>query len=363
MTTKASAAAPCKSCGGVLNFDPSAGRLRCHGCQSLQDEQPAVGHAAVQTEADFEAALRRGAGQEPDLPTLVLDCPGCGASLRFEPHVVAHCCAYCQTPLTDVEVQRRRLIQPQALLPFALDDSAARTAFRQWVSSRWFAPNALQELVKAPQAGRGHYLACWTFDAHSRTDYQGQRGDNRTEEKTVRDAQGREHTERRTVTDWTFVSGQVRLQFDDELILASSRLPATQHAVLDGMDLSDLRPPQPELWAGFTVQAYDINLTEGFARARERFEQRIHEAVCTDIGGDQQRVSQIDTEYSALRYRHVLLPVWIYSYRWRGRAMQVVVNGRNGRVLGERPWSVWKIGFAVVAVLALGATLWLGSQT
>jgi hypothetical protein len=34
-----------------------------------------------------------------------------------------------------------------------------------------------------------------------------------------------------------------------------------------------------------------------------------------------------------------------------------VVNGRTGRVQGERPWSAWKIGFAVVLGLIVAGAI------
>ncbi|MCE8472488.1 primosomal protein N' (replication factor Y) - superfamily II helicase, partial [Rhodovulum sulfidophilum] len=72
-----------------------------------------------------------------------------------------------------------------------------------------------------------------------------------------------------------------------------------------------------------------------------------------DIGGDRQRVDWLETRISTLTFKHVLLPVWLAAYRYRGKTYRFVVNGRNGRVQGERPWSAWKIAFAVGLVLAV----------
>ena len=54
-----------------------------------------------------------------------------------------------------------------------------------------------------------------------------------------------------------------------------------------------------------------------------------------------------------IRFKHLLMPVWIGAYRFRGRPYQVVVNGQTGEVEGDRPWSAWKIGLAVLAGLLL----------
>ena len=88
--------------------------------------------------------------------------------------------------------------------------------------------------------------------------------------------------------------------------------------------------------------------------------QRIAEAVREQIGGDEQRVHALQTAFDAIRFKHLLLPVWIYSYRWKGRLRQVVVNGHNGRVAGERPWSAWKIAGLVLGLAALAGLVALG---
>ena len=70
-----------------------------------------------------------------------------------------------------------------------------------------------------------------------------------------------------------------------------------------------------------------------------------------DIGGDRQRVNGIETQVSDVTFKHILLPVWMAAYKFRGKTYRFVVNGRTGRVQGERPWSAWKIALAVIAGL------------
>jgi hypothetical protein len=48
----------------------------------------------------------------------------------------------------------------------------------------------------------------------------------------------------------------------------------------------------------------------------------------------------------------MLLPVWIACYLHAGRTYQVLVNGRTGEVIGERPYSAAKIAAAVAAAIA-----------
>jgi hypothetical protein len=89
----------------------------------------------------------------------------------------------------------------------------------------------------------------------------------------------------------------------------------------------------------------------------------IERDVKFDIGGDRQRVSDIDTSLGNLTFKHVLLPVWLAAYKYRGKTYRFVVNGRTGRVQGERPYSAIKITIAVIlGLLAAGVIGYFAAQ-
>jgi hypothetical protein len=76
-----------------------------------------------------------------------------------------------------------------------------------------------------------------------------------------------------------------------------------------------------------------------------------------DIGGDEQRVDSVDTEYRDVMFKLMLLPVWIACYLHAGKTYNILVNGRTGEVAGERPYSVAKIVAAVLAALIVIAAI------
>ena len=83
----------------------------------------------------------------------------------------------------------------------------------------------------------------------------------------------------------------------------------------------------------------------------------IEQDVRQDIGGDEQRISSVDTDWRGDTFKHILLPIWTAAYKYSGKSYQFVVNGQTGEVQGERPYSWWKIGSVVllVAAVVLGA--------
>jgi hypothetical protein len=114
-----------------------------------------------------------------------------------------------------------------------------------------------------------------------------------------------------------------------------------------------LTPYRDEFLSGFRAESYQIKLDEGFEIAREVMDGHIRASVCRDIGGDHQRIDSLSTQYDNITFKHILLPVWISAYRYNQKTYRFLVNGRSGKVRGERPWSVAKILLAVAGGAAL----------
>jgi len=221
-----------------------------------------------------------------------------------------------------------------------------------WLGSLWFAPNGLNEYARKGRKMNGIYVPYWTFDANTKSRYQGARGTHYYETRTVtRDGKRRQVRVRKT--RWRNVSGRVSRFFDDILVLASKSLPKKYTDGLEPWDLSALEPYKPEYLAGFRAEGYQVELAVGYTEARAYMDRMIRRDVKYDIGGDDQRVRNVDTDISDVTFKHILLPVWLAAYQYRGQTYRFVVNGRTGRVQGERPYSAWKIGFAVLIGLIL----------
>ena len=122
-------------------------------------------------------------------------------------------------------------------------------------------------------------------------------------------------------------------------------------------DLTALSPYTPEILAGFRAEGYTVTLEEGLGEARAIMDRRIERDVRFDIGGDRQRISDIQTQVKDVTFKHILLPVWMAVYKYRGKTYRFVVNGQSGRVQGERPWSAIKIAIAVIIGLIVAGVV------
>ena len=318
--------------------------------------------AEAHEELDYRTAIQLQKGNEAVITAQIVECPQCGAQTRFDPNVVASVCAFCATPMVSATAHAGRQIQPRAIVPFKLETSSAQDFFRKWIAGRWFAPNALRKMVNQVEGVRGVYVPCWTFDAETSSDYDGQRGMHRQVSETVSDGKGGTMVQTRIVTDWYSTSGHVDVAFDDTLVLASSSIPDHLASVLQNWDITNLVPFTDDYVAGFTVEAYQLALEPAFGKAQQIFRPEIERAAEQDIGGDEQRVTNVETQYGNISFKHILLPVWICSYKFANKSWRVVVNGQTGAVKGDRPWSPWKIGFAVLAALIVLLIFWSANQ-
>ncbi len=342
---------PCKDCGANLVFEPGSSCLKCPYCGA--ENQIALDPAAAVVEHDFLAALHATAGAALTVDVLAIKCTSCGAESSFKDDVVASKCTFCGFPIVATG-QSRKLIKPQSLLPFAITREQAGQSFRLWVASLWFAPNDLK--TQAERSGiDGAYIPAWTYDSDTFSQYTGARGDNYWETETYyeTDSQGRSQARTRQVmkTRWTFVSGNVFNRFDDVLVLASHSLPPKLGRKLQPWDLPNLTPYQDEFISGFVCESYQVGLEDGFGEARQIMDSFIRTAIMHQIGGDQQRIDWVNTNYNNITFKHILLPLWISAYLYRERSFRFLVNARTGQVQGERPYSAIKITILVVSIV------------
>ncbi|QYX56296.1 TFIIB-type zinc finger domain-containing protein [Roseovarius sp. SCSIO 43702] len=343
---------PCDNCGADFRFDPEADRLVCDHCGNTGEIETPTPTRAIR-ELDFRAALEEQLPAQEIEETRVLKCPNCGAEVEFDADTHASECPFCATPVvTDTGTYRH--IKPRGLLPFALDERAARKAMTDWLGRLWFAPSGLKDYARKGRPMQGIYVPYWTFDADTKSDYAGERGTVYYETRTVT-RNGKRQRVKVAKVRWRGVSGRVARFFDDVLVLASTSLPKSYTDALEPWDLAALEPYRPEYLAGFRAEGYTVQLAEGFDEARAHMDRVITRDVKFDIGGDRQRIHRIDTNVSAVTFKHILLPVWLAAYKYRGKSYRFVVNGRTGRVQGERPWSAIKLAIAVVLGLIVAA--------
>lgn len=338
---------PCTACGARLDYEPSVGSLKCPYCGHVETIEPTGDAVEERDLLEFLARQANQAGSIIEGRSSEVRCGGCGAIVLLEDRMATERCPYCATHLENKPEAAQTMIQPESVLPFAVDQRSADIAFQAWLKSLWFAPSSLCKMANLGQLV-GVYVPFWTYDAMTVSRYEGWRGDTYTTKvgkQTV------------TRTRWRYVSGEIRHFFDDVLICASQSLPAHLVAKLKQWKLERLEPFQASFLSGFQAERYAIGLEEGYEQAKQIMANHIDYLVRQDIGGDRQRIDSLRTRHSGLTFKHVLLPVWMAHYQYYDKRYNILVDGHIGIVAGDRPWSWFKIIRLILLLAILGGLI------
>lgn len=345
----------CKDCGAFLKFAPGTHSLTCEFCGALNEIKKSTEKVE---EIDFTKFISEKFAAEEKQNVVTVKCTDCGASTSLKPNVTSDMCPFCGTSLVVTSGSTSTILKPKSLLPFVITQKQGFELFRGWIKKLWFAPSALKKYVNSTDKFNGMYIPYWTYDSNTSSSYSGARGTYYyvTEHYTTTENGKTVHKTRQVrKIRWTSVSGHVSNNFDDVLVLASKSLPLKYTEKLEPWDLKNLVPYDDKFLSGFRTESYQVDVKEGFETAKVKMDVIIREAVKRDIGGDEQRIYSVTTNYSDTTFKHVLLPLWISSYRYKNKVYRFLVNARTGEVQGERPWSAWKIIFFSLACVAIVA--------
>jgi len=341
----------CANCGAALVFKPGSTQLNCAYCGYEEFiESSKTSFEELELAHYLKVVGENAFTDKIDL----IKCKSCGSNQHIKEHFKSLSCVYCNEPLMIADVQKEGWIMPGAVLPFQLDKKQSRQLFFKWINSLWFAPNNLKKAALDPEKLHGMYVPYWTFDANLSAHYTGMRGDYYYETKTVRTNKGTTTRQVRK-TRWFPASGQVKGFVDDILVSASASRKNQIPKKIYGWDLKKLQPFNQQFLNGFVTEKYTVSLKDGHMASFKQAKQIAHRWIRRDIGGDTQQIHQADIKLTDESFKHILLPVYISSYRFNGQLYQFFVNGENGKISGDRPVSYWKIFFAVVlGILIIG---------
>lgn len=336
----------CANCGGVIKYDIGSEKFRCFSCKG---ESSIENLSETVLEYDFSQYEEREKNSVAFEGVAVVQCQNCGSEITFEESQVATTCPMCASTQVAV-VKQAGGIPPEGIVPFKIDKIDAGKQFRQWVKTRWFAPNDFKKKCVEGSL-KGMYLPFWTYDATAISDYKGRGGKNRLE----KDSEGKLTTR----TDWTAVSGVVSASFDDVQVCASEKEKDIQ-GILPFNTVESTKPYAASYLSGFHAELYTIKADKAFESAKKIMEQELRSLAEQDIRKryDTAEVGSLNTIHSNVTYKHLLLPVWSSAFGYRGKIFNYFINGETGQVDGKRPYSIPKIVAAIIAgILIISALL------
>ncbi|MEQ1502528.1 MAG: hypothetical protein ABMB14_09860 [Myxococcota bacterium] len=269
-------------------------------------------------------------------------CSQCGGTVRIVPGARMATCLFCDAPAAALvpTVEPEGIEPPIGAIPFAVDEGAARAAFVKFAGSSFWYPN---DLRSASLELRRLLLPAWAWSGDVETHWTGLVSAGTRSGKRP-------------------VAGAESTHFDQILVPASRTLRRSELTALGRYDESTLGgfdPDRSEVPIELSETTRSAARTEAHAEMLVRHRAAIQgQHTLTTI-----RASSLAT---ALDGKPVLVPVYIGAYRYGDRTFRVLVNGQTGRLVGDAPFSWWKvaaIALAVVAVLTAVALCVGGGST
>lgn len=347
---------PCPTCGGTMNFDPDAQALLCPYCNNRIDIANQEGdiHEYDLTSAAETANTNWGNEKR------VIQCQSCGAKTVLDATTTAQFCAFCGSAHV-VKIEELAGIAPESLVPFKISRAKAQSLFIKWIRGRLFAPNALKSEYQNERM-TGMYIPHWTYDADTHSTFSALAGTYYHVTETDRIIEnGVEKTVARQVRkiNWWPTSGTYSCYYDDITVNASRQIDDKLMQRLQPYRLDELVRYRPEFLSGFLAERYSRGLQEGWELAKESVRENIRHGITKKIGADEVRNLRVSTSFKEIKYKHILLPVWISSYTYQGKVYQYMVNGQTGEIQGRCPISPWKVAIAIlIGIICIAGAFW-----
>ena len=325
----------CASCGGQCVFTPTNGTLTCFSCTTAH-EIAIDPNANPAEEQHYHPDLPH--TEQPEFETdRQFQCETCAGAVVFHGHSISENCPYCNGALVAKNSDESYAIL--GMIPFSINQETAQQNAQDWVARRWAAPSDLGDVVATSRVA-GLYVPFWTFDSLEDVDY--------TVWYKVKSGD-------RTVTRSKV--GAMKTAFDDLLMPASHHItPLIRDGILHEYDPDELRPFEPAYLAGFAAERHHQSVREGLSHNAPDKALLLRNRIKAHSG--KKRIFDVSykTDTTGIKYRRILLPVWILHYEYKGKRMKVATCGLHGRTFGERPFSKPKLlAFAAIAATAAAA--------
>ena len=302
----------CPQCGGQLRYETEGHSLACPYCGYRQLVSQTGAGEATAAGSSFVTAMTTLKGHAAPVEAHTLACSACGATFVLAPATLSLTCPYCATPLVVEQTTRQLLIPPTGLIVFTLSQPKAAEALREWLRE------IPTENVTPPTS---LYLPTWTFNLKGVIEWSG--------DVWVGWSMAR-------LSSYTWRRDREPVSYNDILIPASRRLPATLLDEMVDFDLSQLVPYNPHYLADWAAALNEVSMADAAIQARGEATKRF-EAFLTEKYRQIKHVRLSTTGLEVKTFRLILLPVWIAHYAYQGTQYPVVINGQRGTVVGQRP--------------------------
>lgn len=329
----------CPGCGADMKFDAAAGKLSCEYCETelTVAEAEALDEANKQDaeSADSEDVIdetneAESFGCSADL--IKYKCSTCGAELVTDEHTAATFCNYCGSPnLLSERLEGERM--PAKVIPFKITRQKAEDIYREWCKKGKLTPG---EFVKQSTIEKisAIYVPFWLYDYGANAKIRA----NCTKVRSTRRGDYQY-----TYTDHFRVYRDVSAEYLKIPADASVKMPDDMMDKLEPFNYNELVDFSMPYLSGYMAEKYNYTSEELAKRVESRISGYITDEGRKTINGYASvSISGKNVTLSKKVADYVMLPVWMLTYRYKGKEYMFAINGQTGKLVGNRPVSAGK---------------------
>ena len=357
----------CPSCGGRLEFDPAAQKMKCPFCESVfemsdvqQLDDTFGGEAQPLPEEEFQQGAEElelsgadwASGENANMR--VYGCQSCGAEIIADATTGATSCPYCGNNVV-MKGQFSGDLRPDLLIPFKMTKEQAVEKFKKHINSQKFVPKVFSAQGH-PEEIKGVYVPFWlyTADADCDVSYNAQR---------IRSWSDRNYNYTETAYYRLRRAGTIRME--DVPVDGSSKMADELSESIEPFDTTQAVPFTTAYLSGYLADRYDVNYSDCKDRAMQRMRLTAEQSMRSTVSGyTAVTTAGSHVTWNRAKISYALFPVWMLSTNWEGTNYLFAMNGQTGKFVGNLPLDKkalgrgkWKFAAILAAALFVGLTL------
>jgi DNA-directed RNA polymerase subunit RPC12/RpoP len=325
----------CPKCGAHMEFNINNNKLTCLYCGHVKETEE---FSATDAEQVLDFVLPTTSGHRWAASQQQLSCQRCGALSLWPPEQKALQCPYCGSSQLVESGETAELVDPQAIALMNINEKRANQIAKEWLGRGWTAPDDLKQSARKSLL-RPAYYPFWTFDGTLDIHWNCEVNEGSSDHP-----------------HWVARNGVEFELFDDLLVPGLTQISWKDLNRLSPFNVKDLVEFKPDYLAGWPALTYNRPLAKASLLAREQVVKKVRRELYSrvEVGKQKQNLNTGAVNWSDMTFKHILLPVWVGTYRYQGQNYQILINGQTGKATGEKPRDTLKtVGIVLSVILTI----------